>query len=108
MTDELPSKVRVGYRDFAITTWAPAEAYVRERAAECDKFNLIIRVRADLPPSVMAECLLHEVIHAAYEMAALERNDDEERVVTGLTNQLSQIWRDNPELVAYLSRAFGR
>ena len=52
------------------------------------------------------EVILHEAIHALFEMAgfhdhgALSRY--EERVVTTMTNQLLDLLRDNPALVRFL------
>ena len=101
----LPASIRVGYRDYAVEAWPPREASASERYAECDRVNQIIRVRDDLPEQLTAECLLHEVIHAAYDMACIDIGDSEERTVSALGNQLSQVIRDNPDLVAYLQEA---
>jgi len=101
----LPKSIRVGYRDYAIESWVPALASAAGRWGECDRMNMVIRIRDDLLPSVTAEVLLHEVIHAAYQMGALDSDDKEERVVEVLGNQLAQVWRDNPEFVVFMSEA---
>lgn len=97
--------IRVGYRDYQVEAWPPREASANERYAECDRINQVIRVRDDLPPQFMAECLWHEVIHAAYDIGCLDSTDGEERIVSVLGNQLSQVIRDNPDLIAYLQDA---
>lgn len=101
----LPSTIRVGYRDYRVEEWYALAATAAERYAECDRVALVIRVREDLPPQIKAECLIHEALHAAYDMAGLESGDPEERTVSLLANQLSQVVRDNPALVAYLQSA---
>jgi hypothetical protein len=101
----IPTSIRVGYRDYRVEMWSAITATSSERYAECDRVALVIRVREDLPEQFKAECVLHETLHAAYDMAGLESGDPEERTVSLLSNQLAAIWRDNPDLVAYLSEA---
>lgn len=101
----LPKSIRVGYRDYAVEGWLPALASANSRLGECDRINLVIRIRDDLKPAVAAEVLLHEVIHAAYHIGALESGDGEERVTETLGNQLAQVWRDNPEFVDFMSES---
>lgn len=100
---DMPKSIRVGYREYTVEDWPSNQASAGGRWGECDRMNLVIRVRTDLAPSVRAEVLLHEVIHTAYYNAVLQKDDDEERVVETLGNQLTQIWRDNPEFVAFMS-----
>lgn len=99
----LPKSIRVGYRSYRVEPWAAREASATSRWGECDRMNLVIRIRDDLVAQVQAEVLMHEVIHAAYSNAALQKDDDEERLVEALGNQLTQVWRDNPDLVAFMS-----
>ena len=102
---ELPKSIRVGYRDYTVEEWPANLASVSNRWGECDRRNLGIRIQQDLLPAMRAEVLLHEVIHAAYEMGALDEKDGEERIACVLGNQLTQVWRDNPELIAFMSES---
>lgn len=101
----MPTSLRVGYVDYAVEDWPAAQANSSERFAECDRMNLVIRLRTDLPKTMVAQLLLHETLHAAFDMGDLNGADTEEKIVTVLSLQLSQIVRDNPELVAYLQEA---
>lgn len=103
---DLPKSVKVGYRVYPIEDWAPAVAEAAGRDGECHRPQGVIRVRTDFDPQYVAEVLLHEVLHAGYDMGGLKAEDDEERVVTVLTCQIMQIWRDNPDLVEFVSRTF--
>lgn len=105
---DLPKSIRVGYRDYAVEPWSSVVASANGRLGECDRLNLIIRIRSDLNPMVTAEVLLHEVIHACYGNGVLEAEDSEERVTESLANQLAQVWRDNPHFVDFMSVALGR
>ena len=101
----LPTVVRVGYRDYAIIEWDRKDAASSDRYGECDKANAIIRVSTDYGALKAANTLLHEVLHACFDVAAIEGDDPEERTVTSLANVLAQVIRDNPDLVAYLTAA---
>lgn len=48
--------------------------------------------------------LLHEVLHACTEQVNLKDNDDEETFVSRVSPLLLQVLRENPDLVAYLTR----
>jgi hypothetical protein len=103
MTD-LPSSVRIGFQDFTIDPYweTPAPANGEFRRDEG-----MIKYDSALPVQRVAATVLHEVIHGAWDMGRLGDGPDEEHAVTVLANQLAQVWRDNPELVAYLSEALG-
>lgn len=97
--------IRIGYRDCKVEAWPTDDAIESGAFADYDAAQQLIRVRTDLPPQLTAECLLHEVIHAAYDVGCLDVADSEERVVSVLGAQLSQVIRDNPDLIAYLQYA---
>lgn len=99
---KLPETLRIGYRDFTVEAWAKPPIEV---AGECDTNWGAIKVDTQYGPERTAEVLLHEVLHAAYRNGGIEQGDSEERVVTILANQLSQIWRDNLDLVTFMSES---
>ena len=69
-----------------------------------DKIKQVVEILHSLAPQRKAETLFHEVLHGAYELAGLNHIEEpsEEQVVNGLSYQLVQILRDNPNLVAYV------
>lgn len=93
-----PRGVTIGWRRYQI---APLTA--GDDAGECDADRAIIRLRAG-DGAYMAHTLLHEILHACYDQAALRRKDGEERVVSGLANTLAQVLRDNPAVAAFLCK----
>jgi cob(I)alamin adenosyltransferase len=101
----LPSSIKVGYRDFCVEEWAPSEAISSGRYGECDKANAVIRVTTIHGVDKAANTLIHEVLHACFDVAGIADEDAEERTVTHLANALTQVIRDNPDLVAYLTDA---
>ncbi len=78
-------------------------ASARDVFGECCTSTGIIRVRTDLDPVKLANTLIHEVLHACFYIGDIEDDDKQERTVTILANQLTQVWRDNPELVAWIN-----
>ena len=99
----LPKSIRGGYRDFTIVEWNSREAVSASRYGECDKMQAIIRVDTQWGQVKAANTLLHEVMHAVYDISKLQDDDKEERIVAAISSQLTQVWRDNPEFVAFMS-----
>lgn len=104
---DMPKTIRIGYRDFSVESWPSAIAMASDRLGECDKLNGILRVSDNLDGIKAANTLLHEVMHACWELAELDDKDEEEKTVGCLANQLTQVWRDNPKLVAFLNSQLG-
>lgn len=103
MTVALPKSVRVGCFDYAIEEWDTRLANAAERFGECDRLNNVIRVRTDMPPARVAEVLLHEVLHVIWEVGCCD-SGDEEKVVSILAMVQCQVWRDNPDLIAFMTK----
>ena len=102
----LPKSVRVGYRDYAVNEYDARMAEAERQWGWHSSGLHEIQVRlSGLRDSEIANTLLHEVLHAAYQVADIKQGDDEERTVTAIANQLTQVWRDNPELIAFISDA---
>lgn len=103
MIDPPPASIRVGYRTYDIEVWSAMVASAGDRLGECDNLCGTIRIREDLPMVKAGNTMLHEVMHACWYVASLEDDDKQERIVNTLANQLTQVWRDNPELVAWIN-----
>lgn len=67
----------------------------------CHTERLTIALDANLPHTVKAQTLLHEVIHACLEGIVLDKDVDE-AVCQALDQTLLSALRDNPELVTFL------
>ena len=102
----LPASVKVGYIDYEIRLWSALEAQSSHRLGEADHLTQVIRVSQALAPRAFAEVLLHELLHALFYVYNIQDEDREERTVGTLSTAIAAMWRDNPELVAYLGRAF--
>ena len=100
----LPSTIKVGFRTYAVklmpADWHNDEVGYHDEVAE------VIRVRKG-KPAEMANTLLHELGHAAWELGSLGKRAKEERAVTVLANVLCGVIADNPEVVEYLITSLG-
>lgn len=103
----MPATIKVGYRDYQVIDWSQAEGTAADAYGDFDRLSGVIHVRDDMPAAFTAEILLHEVLHAAYEMGELTAGDGEERIVSVFAKHLMQIIRDNPDLITYLNGANG-
>jgi hypothetical protein len=93
-------KVRIGHRDFKIEPFP--QGFGERLFGETDYDTLSIRVHDRLEPSVKASTLLHEIVHAIYDEYGISKDDEEERVVNSISNGLSQVIRDNPDVLAFI------
>lgn len=100
---ELPKSVRVGYATYKIEEWPVELANAAARHSECDKLNHIIRVRTDMKACETANSLLHEILHAIWNVGAID-SGDEEKCVTIFANQLIQIMQDNPVVMDWITK----
>ena len=94
--------IRIGYRTYKIKEWSEAELVTTESFGQCDKQRGIIYVCAHLDPVVVADTLLHEILHAVWHEYGCQDDDREERIVHTLASGLIQVMRDNPSAIRYL------
>lgn len=98
-------KVRVAAFDFEIIPWTHKEATSMQRYGECSSFELKIRIDETLVPVQMVDTLLHEIGHAIYWAYNIEDEDKEERIVSTQATAWTQIFRDNPELLSFITQS---
>lgn len=107
----LPSTVRVGPFDFAIKPWAHLDAHGSRRYAECNTLALEIKIDEMLPlthPVKAIDSLLHEIGHAIWWCYGIQREDTEERIVSTTATAMTALFRDNPDLVRWISAGLGQ
>jgi hypothetical protein len=102
---DFPQHLKVGPVVYRVLEMSYQVAAVQDIDGVCETGQKIIRVREDLNRDDKARILLHEILHAAWDMGNLADSDGEEKTVAVLANQLTQIWRDNPDFVAFMNDA---
>ena len=65
----------------------------------CHKDHSLIKYSDQHPESVVADTVLHEVLHAIWHNYLSEDSAEEEKAVTMLTHGLIQVIRDNPKFI---------
>lgn len=103
----LPEKITVGLLTFQVSrpvvilddAGKPESTW-----GETDLDGLIIGIRRDLTGHAEAETTLHEMLHVIGHQSGCFPNDEdeEERIVKGLSAQLYLALRQNPDLLDYL------
>jgi hypothetical protein len=101
-TNNLPDCLSVGYRTYEIIPLEAADFEMTEKYGWCDKINSRIYIYTGLEPMIVADTLLHEVLHATWAFMGLDEKHDEEAVVTRLGTGLLCVFYDNPDLVDYI------
>src|SRR6056300_824108 len=107
----LPDNVRVGYKDIKIKYVRPE--YKKWLMTDCfgeyDYRQNTISIQHDLCGQERANTIIHEIMHAAVQVAGLnqekaplEKPEFEEAVVNQLTNVMMGVFRDNDWLVDML------
>ena len=111
VSKNLPTKVKIGYRDIEIEYVSPdfksdnmVDAYGEYRAREGK-----ILVQHNLCGQEMSNTVLHECLHAAVYGSGLNQadgplkdDDKEEIVVNQLSNYLMGMFRDNPWFLDFI------
>jgi hypothetical protein len=106
----LPKKIKISFADVDIET-SDDTKFAEENFGEYDSRNNRITISSNSTDRDIANTLLHEIVHASVwygglkdDGAALEDDKHEEHVVNVLTNQLCQIFRDNPKILTIIKK----
>ena len=104
----LPNTVRIGYKDVRIKYVRPdfKKWEMTDCFGEYDYRQNVIQIQHDLCGQEMANTIIHEIMHAAVQVAGLnqekaplEKPEFEEAVVNQLTNVMMGVFRDNPWMI---------
>lgn len=108
----IPRKIKVSFKDIDVKLTKDPK-FLENNYGEFCASTGTIKISALESAPELANTLLHELVHAACwygglkdEGHALEDDKHEEHVVNVLTNQLSQILRDNPKILTVLQKGF--
>lgn len=105
---KLPNKIKVGVYVYELIHMDPDVAEEKEVFGLCNRFTKQIHVRDDMPDSLFAEVLEHEINHACWDAAMLKSKAAEETVVNRMTPVMMLARRDNPEIYAWIDQAIAQ
>lgn len=101
---KLPETIRVAHTDVNVEKWWPPSANANHRWGEFSTQENIIRVQVENRPfAEVLSTLIHEINHAIYYHWPIEDTDKEERICSILGTAWAAIFRDNPELIAFIA-----
>jgi len=96
-----PESIRIGHLTIAIHPGVPKPA---DQFGWMDYDTCTIHYCKELPPALLADTILHEVIHAIFFAFGIpNRKLKEEQIALTLAGPLLMVARDNPALVAWLA-----
>lgn len=98
----LPASIKIGWCDFRIDEWNPRDAASSNRYGETCRLTKVIRIDVSHGPRQTAVTFLHEILHAIYSVWTMNKEDDEERIVTLSSEGLGTVMRDNPDVFAWI------
>ena len=104
MSERLPASVKIGYRVYKIVEWTASQGAAANKYGECS--HVMREIRVDLTHGMRegANTLLHEIVHAICSVWYQSENDKEERTVSLISNGLSTVWVDNPDVMEWIAR----
>lgn len=101
---KLPKSVKVSAFNIDIEDWKHHSASARESHGEFSSMEDVIRVDGTMNPVKIVNTLIHEIGHAIYWAYGMEDEDKEERIVATFATAWTQIFRDSPEVLEFISK----
>lgn len=104
-TMSYPEKLRIGPFDVKVTPMSGDLANARNVFGMFGRDNNVISMDMSITdPNRAVEVFLHEITHAIWMIYGIEEGDKEERIVMAMGMAWTQIYRDNLELLKWLSK----
>ncbi|MDR2902130.1 MAG: hypothetical protein LBU87_03385 [Lactobacillales bacterium] len=95
-------KIKIGGITYKISCVDPA--YCENNMGKVVQISEKIFLNKGLSSEALEQTLLHEILHVIYNNAALSQGDDEERIVTAISNGLYALFVDNPHAFKFTER----
>jgi len=97
------SKIRIGPYDWKVTYFGKDEYMKRECFGRTDELAMELEICDAFTNQSTANTMLHEIFHAlwfAHNMKSKE--GEEETSVAALATGMTQVFKDNPDLIKWL------
>ena len=100
---KIPTSIKVGYRNYKLEKWKQTVASANEAHGQFFAKEGIIGYTDEEKGVSHANTILHEILHAEVYQWNIELGEkEEEHLVSALSNGLTTVLVDNPELINYL------
>jgi hypothetical protein len=100
----LPPSIRVGPHDIKIRLVSEKELGDDFGIFQNDRLEITL-CEEYAAGSLAVDTALHEILHAIWLVSMRESSGTEEQVCSTIASQLTQVLRDNPELVKWIQKS---
>lgn len=100
--EDIPESIKIGYRDYKLEKWKQTVASANEAQGQFFSKEGVIGYTSDEEGVSHANTILHEIIHGVIYQWNIDVGEKEEAIVNGITNGLTTVFVDNPDLMGYL------
>ena len=104
---DLPEGIKVAGIDVVVVDWDHGEADTFGAYGIFCKNENMIKIDTSKDHRRVTEVFIHEMLHAIWAGYYLQDSDDEERIVSTLASGLTQVFRDNPDVVEFIQDQLG-
>ena len=94
--------LKIGHRDISVIPMTPSESETLGAWGQWEPAHGLIRIAAHLAPTEQVRILLHEIIHACWNIYRLPKRVDEEMACERLDRALATVFRDNAEVLGVI------
>ena len=100
---ELPESIKIGYRNYKLEAWKQTVATANEASGQFFITAGVLGYNQEEKGVSHANTILHEIMHGIIYQWNMELEERaEESIVNSLTNGLTTVFVDNPQLLDYL------
>jgi hypothetical protein len=102
--DDLPKSIRVGPHEYKFGKLSARDA--EDNYGQHDPDNQVIELLSDgyASGSRAVEIIIHELLHAIFDVGKIDPKGEEEPIVYMMGILLTQVIRDNPELMVWIQK----
>lgn len=106
--DTMPRSIRVGNITYKVLVQPQLQMDAMQCMGICFLDKSEIWLSPELHDQMLAETLLHEVLHAVHANFDLNDDSDEESFTLLTARGIAQLWYDNPKLIAWFGGVFSK
>lgn len=96
-----PAHLRIGHYVFVIEWYGKDKELQDGKLGWCHPDTLTLGFAEEQKREMLVDTFIHEVLHALLWYTNLQKQPEEERLVTGLATALCLFWHQNPEACAW-------
>ena len=99
---ELPKIIKVAGFDITIERMNHAVSMSDQVFGDWTPIEQKIRIDLALSRHKVVDTMIHELLHAIHWAYVIKNEDEEERIVSVTSTALTQVFRDNPDLMKWI------